>query len=319
MTVTESMPMELERATVAPEQVREEWSAALRRRLVGLEVKAREDAVPGSFRTHDLGDLLVTDWHTPPVEAVRTPGMTAEEEDALIVMTAQLGEMAITLPDRVEVLRPGSVLLLRSRVSGQVTVPRWLTKRSIKVPLCALTPYSGGSRVPDLMAVDAADSPVGSLLLDFLPGVDRHQTRLDTAGTEATRTALLALVAGIIQASRAPAIQSGDLLPVLRRQMEQWVADHLSEGVLRVRDLAAAYNVAPRTVHRAFASTGDTFGSVVRAQRIAAARRDLVNSTLSIASIAFRCGFCDASHFGREFRRAMAMSPGDYREAFRVA
>jgi AraC-like DNA-binding protein len=40
-----------------------------------------------------------------------------------------------------------------------------------------------------------------------------------------------------------------------------------------------------------------------------------VHTNLSIAAIAHRWGFCDASHFGREFRRHLSLSPGDYREA----
>jgi AraC-like DNA-binding protein len=316
VTRTKSREPELEGLSLAPEPLAEDWHVALRRRLVGLDV--RSVASPGSFREHDLGDLLVTDWQSPPIEAVRTTRMAEEDEDALIVMTAQAGELAVVLPERTAALRPGSVLLLRSRASGRVAVPRSVIKRSIRLPLHALTPFSGGCRIPDLLAMQADENPVSWLLLDFLAGVDQQQNRLDGAGVEATRRALLSLVAGIIQVSQSAAVPTSDLLSVLRQQMEKWIAEHLSDGVIRVRDLAAAYNVAPRTVHRAFASTGDTLGSVVRSQRIAAARNDLVNSTLSIASIAFRWGYCDASHFGREFRRATAMSPGDYREAFGV-
>src|SRR5437879_12507518 len=101
--------------------------------------------------------------------------------------------------------------------------------------------------------------------------------------------------------------------------MEPGMAGHLAEGLVRVWDLASAFSVAPRAVHRAFAATGDTVGSVVRAHRLAAARDDLVRTTQSVAAIAYRWGFCDASHFGREFRREMSMSPGDYREAYGIA
>ena len=62
-------------------------------------------------------------------------------------------------------------------------------------------------------------------------------------------------------------------------------------------------------------ATGDTVGAVVRKYRLAAARDDLVHTNLSIAAIAHRWGFCDASHLGREFRRYLSLSPGDYREA----
>jgi AraC family transcriptional regulator, positive regulator of tynA and feaB len=49
--------------------------------------------------------------------------------------------------------------------------------------------------------------------------------------------------------------------------------------------------------------------------RLAAAIDNLVNTNHSIAAIAHGWGFCDASHLGREFRRHLSVSPGDYREA----
>jgi AraC family transcriptional regulator, positive regulator of tynA and feaB len=276
-------------------------------------------APPASFRERDLGDLLITDWGTPPLDAVRGKRMAADDEDTLLLLTARDGEMDLDLPDRTAVLRPGSVMLLRSRLSARIVVPGWLSKRSVRVPMCAMTPFDVGSRVPDFLSLDAAHNPLSWLLLDFLSGVDRQHDRLDASAIETTRTALLTLIAGLVRTSQSSAGRAGDLLPVLRQQMETWIAGHLAEGVVRVRDLAGAFNVAPRTVHRAFAATGDTLGSVVRAHRLAAARDDLVRSTLSVAAIAHRWGFCDASHLGREFRREMSMSPGDYRDAYGVA
>jgi len=57
----------------------------------------------------------------------------------------------------------------------------------------------------------------------------------------------------------------------------------------------------------------------VRTHRLAAARKDLVHTSSSIAAIAHRWGFCDASHLGREFRREFSMSPGDYRAVHGIA
>jgi AraC-like DNA-binding protein len=234
-------------------------------------------------------------------------------------MTAHAGRLGVEAPKASTMLRPGSVMLFRSRLSGRISAPDWLSKRSVRLPMGALAPFDTGGRVPDLLCVDAAGSSLTWLLLDFLAGIDRQHDRLDAGAVETTRTALLALIAGVIRASQASATKAGDLLPALRRQMERWIVDHLGDGAVRVQDLAAAYNVAPRTVHRAFASTGDTVGSVVRAHRLAAARNDLVQTALSVAAIAYRWGFCDASHLGREFRREMSMSPGDYRDAYGIA
>jgi AraC-like DNA-binding protein len=45
----------------------------------------------------------------------------------------------------------------------------------------------------------------------------------------------------------------------------------------------------------------------------------LVYSEQSIAEIAAAHGFCDQSHFGREFRRETGMTPREYRSRFRTA
>jgi AraC family transcriptional activator of tynA and feaB len=318
--VTLATPLDLDAHPPTHEAQEQGWRSAVRHRLVAMELHATDPlAPPASFRERDLGDLLITDWGTPPLDAVRGKRMAADDEDTLLLLTARDGEMDIDLPDRTAVLRPGSVMLLRSRLSARIVVPGWLSKRSVRVPMCAMTPFDVGSRVPDFLSVDTTHSPLTWLLLDFLSGVDRQHDRLDASGVEATRTALLTLIAGIVRTSQTSAGRAGDLLPVLRQQMETWIVGHLAEGVIRVRDLAGAFNVAPRTVHRAFAATGDTVGSVVRARRLAAARDDLVRTTLSVAAIAYRWGFCDASHLGREFRREMSMSPGDYRDAYGIA
>jgi AraC family transcriptional activator of tynA and feaB len=307
------------RPTTSDEQ-EQGWRSAVAHRLVAMELHATDPlAPPASFRERDLGDLLITDWGTPPLDAVRSTRMAADDEDTLLLLTARDGEMDIELPDRTAVLRPGSVMLLRSRLSARIGVREWLSKRSVRVPMCAMTPFDVGSRVPDFLSVDPTQSPLSWLLLDFLSGIERQHDRLDASGVEAARTALLTLIAGIVRTSQASAGRAGDLLPVLRQQMETWIVDHLADGVIRVHDLASAFNVAPRTVHRAFAATGDTVGSVVRAHRLAAARDDLIRTTLSVAGIAYRWGFCDASHLGREFRREMSMSPGDYRDAYGIA
>jgi AraC-like DNA-binding protein len=213
------------------------------------------------------------------------------------------------------VLQPGTVLITSTRARWRFVIPHHLTKRTIKVPMTALSRFDRGSHVPTCQLMDTAENPLAKMLQDFLAGIDGQFARMSPVEIEAARNAVLTLIAGMLRASELPDVGEGELLPLLRRQLERWIMNHLSGGAVRVRDLAAAHNVAPRTVHRAFEATGDTVGSIVRKHRLAAARDDLVNTSLSIAAIAHRWGFCDASHLGREFRREMSLSPSDYREA----
>jgi AraC-like DNA-binding protein len=53
-----------------------------------------------------------------------------------------------------------------------------------------------------------------------------------------------------------------------------------------------------------------------RRLRVRLACQPLVYAKLSVAEIASHHGFCDQSHFGREFRRETGMSPREYREHF---
>jgi len=60
---------------------------------------------------------------------------------------------------------------------------------------------------------------------------------------------------------------------------------------------------------------GTTVGSYLRRLRIEYACRELVESNASLADIALAAGFADQSHFGRTFKRAMRMTPAEYRAA----
>jgi len=56
----------------------------------------------------------------------------------------------------------------------------------------------------------------------------------------------------------------------------------------------------------------------LRRLRVRLACHPLVYAELKLADIATQHGFCDQSHFGREFRQETGMTPREYRERFRV-
>ncbi|MEV7661934.1 AraC family transcriptional regulator [Paenarthrobacter sp. NPDC089316] len=306
---------------VSLEEQHHQWRRALHDRLADLELRpGREFQGHGSAVGRDLGDLLLTDWYCPAdLEGVRGSALASRDAESLLLLAVTAGLQVVQTSDDTVVLRPGMLLLMSTRAAAKIIIPDEVRKRTLRVPKTALSPYDTGRGVPDVLCVDTASNPLARLAQDFIHGVDSQLTEMTAADVESVRTALLVLIAGMIRAAHAPDVADTDFLPFLRRAMEDWIAEHLGQGTIRVGDLAAAHNVAPRTVHRAFATTGDTMGSVVRAHRLAAARHDLVHSALNIGAIAHRWGFCDASHLGREFRREFSMSPGDYRAAHGIA
>jgi AraC family transcriptional activator of tynA and feaB len=318
VTVTQFRPEPVQDTMVGETEF--QWRTAVRERLATMELR-RTGRNPGrpTMTARDLGDLLITDWQSPEVEAVRQPAMTRQDADALVLFTVTTGRQIVQMQEETVVLRPGSILVMSTRISGRIVVPEGLSKRTVRVPLTALAPYDTGPGAPDFLCLDTLRNPLARLAKDFMMGIDAQLDDMSPIDVEGARNALLVLIAGMIRATHRSDANETDFLPFLRRALEEWIVSHLTSGAIRVNDLAAAHNVAPRTVHRAFAATGDTMGSVVRAHRLAAARNDLVHTSASIGAIAHRWGFCDASHLGREFRREFGMSPGDYRSAHGIA
>lgn len=78
-------------------------------------------------------------------------------------------------------------------------------------------------------------------------------------------------------------------------------------------DLAGDAGVHPAHVARAFRRYfGTTVGEVIRAERIAFARRALISGQ-PLVDIALAAGFSSQSHFSTSFRRATGQSPAAYR------
>jgi transcriptional regulator GlxA family with amidase domain len=67
-----------------------------------------------------------------------------------------------------------------------------------------------------------------------------------------------------------------------------------------------------RMVRRA---TGRSFPAYRESLRVEHAKRLLLSSTLPASQVAVECGFRTAAYFGRIFKRAVGMTPDQYRRA----
>jgi AraC-like DNA-binding protein len=258
---------------------------------------------------------LITDWVCPPLEAVSRRHTEFDPGDRVVIFTAKAGVQRFILGDSEIRLEPGNTVVLSARTTPKLrlSMTGQMRKRTIAFPAVSLEACGSDGPVPESLMLDES-RPLVKLFRDYVDAIWPRLGEMNAAEIEVTRSSLLHLIAG---AMRPEPLMLGDpaLLPALRLQLEQWILENLTERVL-VEDIAHANNVSTRTVHRAFALTGDTVGSVIRTHRLTNARRDLVTTQLPIGAIAHKWGYYDASHFGREFRRAFSASPGEYRDEF---
>ena len=94
----------------------------------------------------------------------------------------------------------------------------------------------------------------------------------------------------------------------------QYIQGHYCEK-LRLKDLAAKFYLNPGYCSTLFVkATGRTFPEYLTALRVERACGLLRNSSLSISEIASAVGIDDYFYFGKVFKKATGISPGEYRK-----
>lgn len=103
----------------------------------------------------------------------------------------------------------------------------------------------------------------------------------------------------------------------LRRIAEarQLIEAQLANPELTVEGLASTMNVSSRYLRGLFHGTEKLSHYILRRRLEESANQlgNVLHQNCSITSIAFRCGFSNAAHFSRAFRKLYAMTPRDYR------
>ncbi|MBK7233521.1 MAG: helix-turn-helix transcriptional regulator [Saprospiraceae bacterium] len=95
----------------------------------------------------------------------------------------------------------------------------------------------------------------------------------------------------------------------------QFLLQHLSDPELNPDQLAKGLGFSRAQLHRKIKEvTGYSTSNYVRHLRIQIAQNMLKKTNLSIAEIAYQCGFNEPSYFSSSFQKDLGMSPKEYRE-----
>nr|AJY78080.1 putative regulator [Myxococcus virescens] len=100
------------------------------------------------------------------------------------------------------------------------------------------------------------------------------------------------------------------------REVQEWLPEHLQED-LSVEALAKRAAMSPRNFARAFhAQVGATPARYIERLRVEAARRLLETTQRNIKEIACEVGFGALETLHRAFKRALGLTPAEYRRRF---
>jgi len=125
-------------------------------------------------------------------------------------------------------------------------------------------------------------------------------------------------VAGLLTDMAERASPAGNKDATLRRlRLDLRVSSH--EHSLDLARFAKRHGMSTRTLQGLFHAAGTSFTEELLGLRMERAVEILADprfSHLSVAEVAFSVGFTNASHFGRRFRGAYGIPPGEYRSRY---
>jgi AraC-like DNA-binding protein len=123
--------------------------------------------------------------------------------------------------------------------------------------------------------------------------------------------------AALVSAVDEEPFRSGDWGENLITVAKSYISQHLADPDLGAEAIARAMFISVRQVYKLWETEPRSLGQWVLERRLDAARRELTSPrrrNLTIAAIAGRWGFVDATHFSRRFRQAYGMSPREWRQ-----
>ena len=228
------------------------------------------------------------------------------------------GECRIGQRGQEVVIRPGDVGLFDSTQPFALEHRREsdLAVSSFMLPFQALR-----DRLPDGLPCKplliSGHPTLGYLVRETAATFAREAERLD--GLEATRLfdMLLDLVAmAIARNGQARVDTRGSRGSALLLALKTYVDDHHARTGLDAKQVADAFRLSVRYLHRLFEQSPVTFGDYLISRRLESGASALTASgepQSSIAAIALASGFADPAHFQRAFKARYGCTPGDWR------
>ncbi|MEV5710474.1 helix-turn-helix domain-containing protein [Actinoallomurus sp. NPDC052274] len=299
---------------------REFWRDACSRTFVGVDARGRPGtAVGGRVRAYDAGGLAVGDIAATAQSMTRTQRLIGRADGEYVLLAMQTGGSGrVAQGDRRSLLIPGDCTILDSHRGFELDFPVSFNLWVFAFPteLVRLSEHDrrhlAGCRVTALTGLAGV---ARRALLDLAE--NGENLRRASAGSVVTlaNDLLVALL-------NEPLAESRELAGALRRtlplRIKDYIDQRLTDATLDPAQVAAAFGISVRYLHRLFESEPETVTRYIRDRRLERVRQRLTDprcATRPISALAFDAGFGDLSGFNRAFKAKYGISPRELRWA----
>lgn len=227
------------------------------------------------------------------------------------------GSSIVVQGGREAVLRPGDLTLYDTTEPYTLLNGNGIHQHYFRIPVADLAlPFS---TIREVTAVRLSpDRPIADLAATYFGRLAANATVYGAAGYESVGQPSIELVRALITTQLTdPSLVRESLAESLQLRVMEYVRTHLAEHDLTAARIAAKHHISVRHLYNILARSGASLGDWVRAHRLEECRHDLAKPGAKSATIAFiaqRWGFPDATNFGRAFKAAYGMSPREWRD-----
>lgn len=305
---------------VGPGSKLPQWRSFVCEAVFELDVDLDADeALEASIRQCPLGPIALSRINVSHEQTIhRTRSAIARSRlQQFELVHMQRGSARLVHYGRDVELRAGETVLIDNRERYAFTTSAGARNLSFHIPAGWLQTW-----IPNVeSAIARPIGPQSRWGLALRAAVDAIADA-DSADAEPLHQLCAAQLAGALALATAPAEAPG--VPnagtrysrKLYLRLRETLADRFHDSGLGAAHVAESNRISVRYLHAVFAAANTTFGNellAIRLEQAARMLRDPRFDELSVSEVAWRCGFCHASHFSRCFRRQFGSTPGAFR------
>ena len=288
----------------------QEWAAST---IAPIDISVRDrDTFAAGWRSYGLGELRFLQLLAPAQRVVhRGGGSAGSAVPSIQLVYSRRGTLDTRIAGASFTLGPGEFVLLDNTRFYQMDMDQPHEALDLMMPRAWVECWVAD---PDallarpLSARNGWGAPLGSLIETMVRHLD------DSPGLRpllAERIGALLTLVGDAE----DAVPAGHRAALADRILFR-VRRDFADPDLTPDAVAASLSISTRYLQALLARRGTSFVREVSGARLDRARDLLVDphgQHVSIAEIAFRCGFLDPGYFARQFRKRFGVSPRDWR------
>jgi AraC-like DNA-binding protein len=304
-----------------PIESRAEAMRAAATRIIPVELHFPEAGPVVRATLSDHGALRISRVASNVTMVERTPRQARDDLEPCLLLGLQVRGSSLVVQDgREAVVRPGDLVVYRSTAQYALIDGAGYRQHQLRLPLKKLAlPQQVVRQVTATQLCPG--HAISKLATDYFQRLTSHPKAFAGAAADAVSQAGLELIRAVIgtHLDLAPTTKES-LHATLQMRILEYARAHLDDPTLNAARIAAAHHISVRHLYNVLAAGGISLGDWIRSRRLQTCRDELADNlspNSTIASVARRWGFRDASSFGRLFRAEYGLSPREWRDTAR--